>query len=141
MGFAFATNSEFVMGTRAIKSYQDLAAWQEARMLVRKVYEMTKSFPTDERYGLISQIRRCAVSVPSNIAEGYGRGSRNDYSRFLRIARGSLFEFETQLILAYDLGFVQDELKTDIQEQIDRVARPLWGLIRSVENTQPSRVP
>jgi four helix bundle protein len=141
MGFAFATNSEFVMGNRAIQSYQDLAAWQEARMLVRKVYEMTKSFPTDERYGLISQIRRCAVSVPSNIAEGYGRGSRNDYSRFLRIARGSLFEFETQLILAYDLGFVQDELKTDIQEQIDRVARPLWGLIRSVENTQPSRVP
>ncbi|MCR9074626.1 MAG: four helix bundle protein [bacterium] len=129
------------MGNRAVQSYQDLAAWQEARVLVRMVYEMSKTFPADERFGLVSQIRRCAVSVPSNIAEGYGRGSRNDYSRFLRIARGSLFEIETQLILASDLGFIEGDAKTDIQEQIDRVARPLWGLIRSVENTQPSRVP
>lgn len=141
MGFAVAINSEFVMGNRAVQSYQDLAAWQEARVLVRMVYEMSKTFPADERFGLVSQIRRCAVSVPSNIAEGYGRGSRNDYSRFLRIARGSLFEIETQLILASDLGFIEGDAKTDIQEQIDRVARPLWGLIRSVENTQPSRVP
>ena len=141
MGFAIATNSEFVMGNRAVQSYQDLAAWQEARVLVRKVYNMTKAFPNDERFGLVSQIRRCSVSVPSNIAEGYGRGLRNDYSRFLRIARGSLFEIETQLILASDLGFIEGDAKTDIQEQIDRVARPLWGLIRSVENTQPSRVP
>lgn len=141
MGFAIATNLEFVMGDHAVQSYQDLAAWQEARVLVRKVYQMTKSFPADERFGLVSQIRRCSVSVPSNIAEGYGRGSRNDYSRFLRIARGSLFEIETQLTLACDLGFVDNEVKTEVQEQIDRVARPLWGLIRSVDNTQPSRVP
>ena len=129
------------MGTRAVQRYQDLAAWQEARSLVREIYALTKSFPSDERFGLTSQIRRCSISVPSNIAEGYGRGSRNDYSRFLRIARGSLFEIETQLVLGHDLGYITDEACIGAQQQIDKVARPLWGLIRSVETSNPSRVP
>ncbi len=128
------------MGTRAVQSYQDLAAWQEARVLVRDIYAVTEGFPADERFGLTSQIRRCAVSVPSNIVEGYGRGSKNDYSRFLRIARGSLFEIETQLLLAHDLGYIEDESRIAVQGQIDKVARPLWGLIRSIENTSPPRM-
>ena len=128
------------MGARAVQRYQYLAAWQEARSLVREIYVLTKSFPSDERFGLTSQIRRSAVSVPSNIAEGYGRGSKNDYSRFLRIARGSLFEIETQLVLAHDLGYITDEARVAVQQQIDKVARPLWGLTRSIETSNPSRV-
>ncbi|MAO22656.1 MAG: four helix bundle protein [Phycisphaerae bacterium] len=128
------------MNTRAVQSYQDLAAWKEARSLVRSVYISTRLFPNEERFGLTSQIRRCAVSVPSNIAEGYGRGSRNDYSRFLRIARGSLFELETQMLLAHDLGYINDEARQGIQAQINKVARPLWGLIRSIETSNPSRM-
>lgn len=128
------------MGTRAVQRYQDLAVWQEARLLVREIYVLTRLFPSDERFGLTSQIRRSAISVPSNIAEGYGRGSKNDYSRFLRIARGSLFEIETQLVLGHDLGYITDEARVGVQQQIDKVARPLWGLIRSVETSNPSRV-
>tara|TARA_R100000687_G_scaffold58798_1_gene47447 strand:- start:539 stop:964 length:426 start_codon:yes stop_codon:yes gene_type:complete len=140
MGYAFAAISELSMNTRAVQSYQDLAAWKEARSLVRSVYISTRLFPNEERFGLTSQIRRCAVSVPSNIAEGYGRGSRNDYSRFLRIARGSLFELETQMLLAHDLGYINDEARQGIQAQINKVARPLWGLIRSIETSNPSRM-
>ena len=123
------------MNKPPVKSYQDLAAWQNARELNYEIYQVTKEFPQDERFGLISQIRRAAVSIPSNIAEGYGRGSRADYIRFLRIARGSLFEVETQLILSSDLGFVNDDLRNELNEKITAVARPLSGLIRSLETT------
>jgi len=123
------------MNKQPVRSYQDLAAWQNARELNYEIYQVTKEFPQDERFGLISQIRRAAVSIPSNIAEGYGRGSRADYIRFLRIARGSLFEVETQLILSSDLGFVNDDLRNELNEKIAAVARPLSGLIRSLETT------
>ncbi len=122
------------MGVQPVRSYRDLAAWQNARELSYEIYQMTQSFPQDERFGLISQIRRCAISVPSNIAEGYGRGSQADYVRFLRIARGSLFELETQLTLSSDLGFVDNQTSDNIQEKINTVARPLSGLIRSMES-------
>jgi four helix bundle protein len=89
-----------------IRSYRDLVAWQQARILVKATYVATKLFPKEETYGLTQQIRRAAVSVPSNIAEGYGRGSRKDYVRFLLTARGSLYELQTQLLLAQDLGYL-----------------------------------
>lgn len=117
-----------------IASYHDLSAWQRARELVSVIYEQTQDFPQDERFGLTSQIRRSAVSVPSNIAEGYGRGSAPDYLRFLRIARGSLFEVETQIILAFDLGYVSLDESERIRQKVDEVARPLSGLVRSIEN-------
>ena len=87
-----------------VRSYRDLVAWQRARDLVREVYLLTAKFPVGERFGLVSQMDRAAVSVPSNIAEGYGRATTQDYLHFLRIARGSAYELETQLVLAEDLG-------------------------------------
>ncbi len=80
-----------------VEKYEDLIAWQKAYALVLRVYQLTKDFPADERYGLTTQMRRSAVSIPSNIAEGFGRHSRDDYLRFLDIALGSTYELETQL--------------------------------------------
>jgi len=82
-------------GNNEINSYRDLVAWRKARLLVKAVYQTTGGFPKVETYGLTQQVRRAAVSVPSNMAEGYGRGSRKEYVRFLQIARGSLYEVET----------------------------------------------
>ncbi|MEL6329228.1 MAG: four helix bundle protein [Planctomycetota bacterium] len=116
----------------AIRSYRDLVAWQRAMALVELVYRCSSSFPADERFGLVSQIRRSAVSIPSNIAEGYGRGSAQDYQRFLRVARGSLFEVETQVIIAERLGYLTGDAAAGVREQIDSAAKVLSGLIRSL---------
>lgn len=89
-----------------MRSHRDLEVWQKAMDLARVVYAMTKGFPVDERFGLTNQVRRAAVSVPSNIAEGAARGSKADFIRFLRIALGSLAEVETQVLLAVDFGYV-----------------------------------
>lgn len=117
----------------AIRSYRDLTAWQRAFQLGLSVYEATASFPRDERFGLTSQLRRGAVAVSSNIAEGYGRGSTSDYLRFLRIARGALYELDTQLLMAMRLGFLSDEVHRPLQQQTDECGRLLAGLIRSLE--------
>ena len=90
-------------------NYNELEIWQEGIDLAHLVYEITKDFPKDEIYGLTSQIRRCAISIPSNIAEGCGRDSKNDFNHFLAIATGSTFELETQLILAKKLGYISEE--------------------------------
>ena len=97
-------------------SYRDLIVWQKSMSLVTLVYKMAMQFPTDEKFGLISQIRRSAISIPYNIAEGYGRNYRKDYSRFLQIARGSLFENQTQLEIAVNLDFVNVENLEEIKE-------------------------
>lgn len=94
-----------------IKSYRDLEVWQRAFELSLAVYDATRQMPADERFGLTSQIRRSAVSVPSNIAEGFGRGSRVDYTRFLKMARGSLYELETQLLIAASRGWLDAEIQ------------------------------
>lgn len=120
--------------TGEIRSYRDLEAWRLAIRLTKVVYRMSEHFPGDERFGLASQIRRAAVSIASNIAEGWGRGSTSDYARFLRMARGSMYEVETQGQIALELGFV-DKDKFDFFEQtIDEAGRVLAGLIRSIEN-------
>ena len=116
-----------------INSYRDLVAWQRGRVLVREVYAATREFPAEERFGLSLQMRRAVISVTSNIAEGYGRGSQMDYQRHLRIARGSLFEIESQSIAALDLAFMYQDGFERLQSAIDEVARPLCGLIRSLE--------
>lgn len=102
--------------------------WLQARELVKNVYVLTTSFPKDELYSLTSQIRRCAVSVPSNIAEGCGRQSAKETIHFLHIARGSLFELETQLILADDLVYLDSD-RTTILSEIERVKKLLNGFI------------
>ncbi|HLO40958.1 MAG TPA: four helix bundle protein [Phycisphaerales bacterium] len=116
-----------------IKSYKDLKAWDWAFKLGLKVYRVTETFPDRERFGLTVQIRRCAVSVASNIAEGYGRGSLQDYTRFLKVARGSLYELETQLMFAKELRYLEYASYAEVKRLLDETERTLAGLIRSLE--------
>jgi|SRR6185436_14968418 len=112
--------------------YRDLVAWQKAMELVTRVYVATSGFPREERYGLTSQIRRAAVSVPSNIAEGQGRRTTDgEFVRFLQIALGSLAELETQLELAIRLDFLEKERATALRASSDEVGRLLTGLVKS----------
>ena len=113
-------------------SYRDLIAWQKSIRWVAEIYRVTKSFPLDERFGLISQLRRAAVSVPSNIAEGQARLSAPDFRRFLGQARGSLVEVETQLAIAVELGYLNRDKARVLVEQTSEVARILNGLLASV---------
>ena len=115
-----------------MRKHQELRVWQQAMNLVEQVYCITKSFPDDERYGLTSQMRRAAVSVPSNISEGAARGSEKDFIRFLFIARGSLSELETQLLIAQRLDYIEDVTTTiDLMHQVSGL---LGGLIRHLQN-------
>jgi four helix bundle protein len=116
----------------AVQDYKDLIAWQKAMDLVVAVYRATAQFPSDERFGLTSQMRRAAVSIPSNIAEGQGRGPSHDFVRFLVIARGSLQEVGTQLELAARLGFLPDADHGPLCDSLGELARILGGLIRSI---------
>lgn len=102
--------------------------------LTKVVYRMSEHFPSDERFGLTSQIRRAAVSIASNIAEGWGRGTTSDYARFLRMVRGSMYEVETQGLIALELGFVDNEKFEFFEQTIDEAGRVLAGLLRSIEN-------
>jgi four helix bundle protein len=119
-----------------MKSYRDLIAWQKAIDLVEEVYCFSRSFPDDEKYGLVSQIRRAAVSIPSNIAEGHARPT-GDFIRFLNIARGSLYEVETQLEIAARLRLMNETDKTNLNEMCNEVGRILNGLIRSIRGRRP----
>lgn len=118
---------------KQIKSYEDLVAWQKAYAFVIEIYRATARFPGDERFGLVSQLRRAAVSVPSNIAEGYGRSSRQDYLHFLKIAIGSAYEMNTQLRLAHDLGYLPDDDKSRLLGLLTEVCRILGALISALE--------
>jgi four helix bundle protein len=123
----------------AIKSFRDLIAWRLAYDLGLNLIPRLASFPSDERFGLALQIRRSAVSVPSNIAEGFGRGSRSDYLRFLYIARGSLYELHTQMSFAFDLGYLPASCRVELESLRDECERVLWGLIRSLESNPAER--
>ncbi len=114
-----------------VRTFEDLIAWQKAMRLAEEIYKLTRSLPEKERFGLCSQMRRAAVSVPSNIAEGHGRGSRQDYIRFLRTARGSINELRTQLMLASRLELVSGNPAID--DLAREVAVILQALIRSLE--------
>lgn len=114
------------------RHYRDLIAWQKAMELVKGLYPLTKQFPDDERFGLTSQLRRAAVSVPSNIAEGQGRLTSGEFKQFLGHARGSLFETETQLILAADFGYLANTDADLLLNQSGEVSRILNGLIQSL---------
>jgi four helix bundle protein len=114
------------------KGYRDLRVWHLAMTLAEHVYEATKSFPQDERFGLTSQMRRSAVSVPSNIAEGRGRGTDAELTRFCGIAYGSLMELETQAELAHRVGFLTSESLSSIMSDCAEVARMLNALRSSL---------
>jgi four helix bundle protein len=117
------------------ESHRSLVAWQRAMDLVSAVYAETASFPPDERFGLTNQIRRCSVSIPSNIAEGKGRQTRKDYAHFLYQARGSLLELETQLEIARNLGYLPAEKFDGLYEMAAATGRVLNGLIKSLQRS------
>ena len=111
-----------------MRGYKDLIAWQKAMALVAEIYKATQPFPREELFGLTSQLRRAAVSVPSNIAEGYARNSRNEFRHFLGQARGSLAEIETQVEIARRLNFFTDQIANLLLSKIDELSRILAGL-------------
>ncbi|MEN6320234.1 MAG: four helix bundle protein [Syntrophaceae bacterium] len=117
-----------------LRSYKDLKVWQKSYQLCLDIYKLTKGFPKEELYGLTSQIRRAAVSVPSNIAEGYGRKTTPEYLRSLYIAYGSNCELETQILLTGDLGYCKPEQLKYVQDNMGEVERMLKALIKSLEN-------
>lgn len=121
-----------------IKTYRDLYVWRLGMDLSVATYALTQTFPREEMYGLSSQMRRASVSIPSNIAEGYGRERRAEYVRFLQIALGSLRELETQLILATRIGYAPDDRAHLLLEQCNRLGRGLWNLVRSLEKGRDS---
>jgi len=118
-----------------IRSYRDLIVWQKAMVLVTEIYSATKGFPKDEQFGIVSQIRRCNVSIPSNIAEGYGRQSTADYLRFLKIARGSLFELQTQIEISKNLDYLSNENSSQLNQKSIEIEKMLAALIRSISRT------
>ena len=114
-------------------SYKDLIAWQKGMELVAAIYDATEGFPSHEQFGLSSQLRRAAVSIPSNIAEGRAHYSNRDFVRFLRHARGSLAEIETQVLIAQQRQFLSAEGTTKLTQQLDELGRILSGLINSLK--------
>lgn len=115
-----------------LTSYRELEVWKRAVDLVEAVYELSRTLPDEEKFGLVSQVRRAAVSVPSNIAEGYGRQHRGDYIRHLSIANGSLKELETQLLITGRLGFITRDQARPVWELTQEVGRMLQALIASL---------
>jgi four helix bundle protein len=118
------------------KSYRDLIVWQKAMKLTQFAYQLSGDFPRKEAFGLIAQLRRAAVSVPSNIAEGHGRLTDSQFRHFLGNARGSLYELQTQVELACDLGYIDHERIRGFMEQSWEVARLINGLITSLREIQ-----
>jgi four helix bundle protein len=112
-----------------INNYKKLEVWQKSVELVLDVYSVTKKFPTDEKFNLVSQINRCAVSIPSNIAEGKSRGTDPDFKRFLLIAFGSGAELETQLVISFKLGYIDEALYTRVTLQLTEVMKMLNAFI------------
>lgn len=120
-----------------LNSYQELIVWQKSFELVKKIYQVTSRFPQSEIYGLTSQVRRCVVSIPSNIAEGYARGHKQEYIQFLRTAFASGAELETQLLLAKDLAFINLEEFTTLNDLLTEVMKMLNKLISKLSHPRP----
>jgi four helix bundle protein len=117
----------------SISSYRDLKVWQRGMDLVETVYQLSSSFPDSERYGLTSQVRRAAVSIPSNVAEGWGRSSTKQFVHQLDIARASLYEVETQLLIGERLGFLDEERVSAALSDSEVLSRMLLALLRSLQ--------
>jgi four helix bundle protein len=115
-----------------VSSYKDLVVWQRSIELSLSIYRLTATFPVEERFGITSQLRRASVSIPSNIAEGYGRGTRKEYKQFLSIARGSTLEVQTQLIIADALGYCNLDTLRRAEPLSQEVSKMLYSLIRKL---------
>ena len=121
------------MPESSFRSHKDLDVWKKSVRLVVDLYKVSKRFPLDERFGLTSQIRRASTSVPANIAEGWGRGSTKEYIHFLKIARGSLTELDTHLIVSGELGLVDKSESARIETAISDIGKMLNRLIKVLE--------
>lgn len=117
------------MENKNIQTYKDLDIWKRSLILVKNIYTLTSDLPGEEKFGLVSQMRRCAVSVPSNIAEGAGRGSQKDFAQFLRVSRGSLYELDTQLLITQD---VYNKDTEELRKEINELIRMTTSLIKSL---------
>jgi len=118
-----------------IRDYRDLIVWKEAMDIAEQVYSLTRAFPREEAFGLTAQMRRAAVSIPSNIAEGFGRAQRKSFIQYLRIAQGSLKELETQAMLATRVGFLSPEQQTECLDLTGRLGKRLVQFVRSLERS------
>lgn len=116
----------------SVRFYRDLIAWQKSIDLVETIYRISQRFPSDEKFGLTSQLRRAAVSIPSNVAEGQSRGTPRDFNKFLDIANGSLAEMETQLIIAGRLNYLPSEELEDVLSKAAEIGRLINGLQKSL---------
>ncbi len=114
-----------------MNNYKELIVWQKARKLVKSIYTITLQLPSDEKFGIISQMRRCSVSIPSNIAEGASRTSNKEFAHFLEIAYGSSFELETQLLLCIDVEFLQADIVNLIILDVQEVQKMIYKLIKT----------
>lgn len=117
-----------------IRSFTDLDAWKEGHRLVLIVYTLTKQFPRDEQFGLVSQMRRCAVSITSNIAEGFSRQSAKEKVQFYSMAHGSLTELQNQTLIARDVGYLAPDVFTEVRDKSIKVHKILTGLIKSTKS-------
>ena len=117
-----------------IKTYKDLIVWQKGIDLVKFVYQMTRRLPESEKFGLISQLQRAAVSIPANIAEGWGRETKAYYVNFLRISKGSLAELDTLATITHSLNYLEPDLFVELNNKIEEESRMLNALIRSLKD-------
>ncbi len=115
--------------------FKELMVWQKAVDLAEDIYGITKQFPSEEKFGLVSQINRCAISIPSNIAEGAGRNSNGEFNHFLGISNGSAFELETQLIIANRLEYLDKETLDEIIKKINGIQNMTFGLQKKIKST------
>jgi four helix bundle protein len=122
------------MENKKIESYKDLIVWQKGIELVNELYTVTKGFPKEEMFGLTNQIRRAAVSVPANIAEGWGRNSTKNYIQFIRISIGSLYEIETQLMISNNQSYITNQQKSALSARIDELGKMLNTLLKRLDN-------
>ncbi len=120
-------------------NFRELKVWQKSRLLVKEIYIISQSFPKEETFGLTSQIKRAAVSIPSNIAEGCGRGTIPQFAQFLDIAHGSACELETQIILAFDLNFIQENDAKKIVRNIHEVQKMIFGFKKLLQKQKASQ--
>ncbi len=116
----------------SFKSYRDLEVWKKAMSVAKEIYKATSEFPAEERFGLVNQLRRAAVSVPSNLAEGHARATAADFSRFISISMGSVAEVETQILLSAELGYLDHKNKDLLLSELDLVGKMLRGLSKAI---------
>ncbi len=121
-----------------METHKDLRVWQQSIEMVTSIYLLTQTFPKEELFGLVSQMRRASVSVPSNIAEGYARGTDKEKLHFLRVSSGSMSEVETQLMLSLNLGYINQEKYNELAEVISSIWKQLNALISSIKKRLPS---